>query len=134
MGDVATAIAHVLNDANLAEGRIFRPRLPEDQSEHMPRACVIVRRSGGGQLQNGYMPTVAFRVDIRAYGESALEAINLDGQIARLLHHLRATDTPAGRILWCRISGGATDQIDPQTNWPFVLSTWQVYGDWLPAD
>lgn len=131
MGDAATAVAHVLADAELAGGWIFRPRLPDANTDQMPRDAIIIRRAGGGQLASGYMPTVDSRIDVRCYGASPAAALDLDVALVTLLHNLRAVDTPAGRIMWCRLSSGSSDQIEPQTAWPFVLSTWQIYGDWL---
>ena len=94
----------------------------------MPRTAIIVRRAGGGALQSGFLPTVDITVDVRCYGANDVEASELGGQVAVLLHNLRDTTTPAGRIMWCRSAGVLSDQTEPSTGWPFTLQTWQVYG------
>ena len=126
MMDAATAVAHVLADAGFQ--RVFRPRLPQSEAQNMPRTAIIVRRAGGGTLQQGFMPTVDLTVDVRCYGANDVEASELGGQVAVLLHNLRDTTTPAGRIMWCRSAGVLSDQTEASTGWPFTLQTWQVYG------
>lgn len=130
--DAATAIAHVLTDAGI--NRVFRPRLPQSQAADMPRTCVVVRRAGGGTLQSGYLPTVDIRVDVRCYGENDNEASVLGDQVVRILHNLRDTTTPAGRIMWCRMAGVISDQTEPSTGWPLTLQTWQVFGPFAGPD
>lgn len=127
--DAATAIAHILTDAGLQ--RVFRPRLPQSESASMPRSCVVLRRSGGGALQSGYMPTIDIRVDVRCYGVNDVEANELGSQVSRILHNVRDVTTPAGRVMWCRTAGAVADQNEPSTGWPVTLSSWQVYGPFL---
>jgi hypothetical protein len=127
--DAATSVAHILTDAGLS--RVFRPRLPQSEAQNMPRQCVIVRRAGGGALQDGYMPTVDIRVDIRCYGANDVEAMQLGEQVARILHNVRDVTTPAGRVMWCRTAGAISDQTEPSTGWPMTFQTWQVYGPFL---
>jgi hypothetical protein len=127
--DAATAVAHILTDAGLQ--RVFRPRLPQSQAQTMPQQTIIVRRAGGGTLQAGYMPTVDLRVDVRCYGANDVEAMQLGEQVARILHNVRDTTTPAGRVMWCRIAGAISDQTEPTTGWPVTFQTWQVYGPFL---
>ena len=129
--DAATAIAHVLVDAGFE--RVFRPRLPQSEAKNMPRKAIIVRRAGGGTLQSGFMPTVDLRVDIRCYGANDVEASELGSQVTVLLHNLRDTTTPAGRIMWCRSAGVLSDQTEPSTGWPVTFQTWQVYGPFAAA-
>ena len=124
--DAATAVAHVLSDAGFE--RVFRPRLPQSEAQNMPRTAIVIRRAGGGALQQGFMPTVDMRVDIRCYGANDVEASELGSQVATVLHNLRDTTTPAGRIMWCRSAGVLTDQNEPSTGWPLTFQTWQVYG------
>ncbi len=132
MADAATAIAHVLSDNGFVN--VFRPRMPLSFAQQMPARAVVVRRVGGGVLQAGYKPTVDVRVDVRVYGTDAVDAGNEADRLVRLLHNLRSTVTPAGFVMWCKLSGGVSDQVESQTDWPFVLSSWQVYGRWLDPD
>ena len=97
----------------------------------MPRACVVVRRAGGGALVSGYMPTVDIRVDVRCYGANDVDASELANQVSRILHNVRDVTTPAGRVMWCRLAGAVVDQTEPSTAWPVALTSWQVYGPFL---
>lgn len=92
---------------------------------------VLVRAVGGGALAAGYMPTVDARLDVLTYGESDWQAAEVDRDAARFLHALRYQTTAHGSVHWCRLEGGPTQARDTQTGWPTVLSSWQVYGDWL---
>jgi len=92
---------------------------------------VLVRAVGGGALVAGYMPTVDARLDVRVYGESDWQAAEVDRQASRLMHALRYQATEHGSVHWCRLEGGPTQARDSDTDWPTVLSSWQVYGDWL---
>lgn len=123
MADPVAALVAYLNDQMTVDvyGATFQGNPPGG----------LVRSAGGGQLAQGYMPTVDARLDVRWYHDTDWEAAELDRQAARLLHHVRNVDTAHGRIRWCRIAGGPTQLRDGQTGWPMALTSWQVYGDWL---
>lgn len=129
MADSAAALREVLLAADVAGGRVDAGSL--HSADGMPTDTVLLRAAGGGVLAAGWMPTVDARVDVRSYAATDWEATQLDRQVARLLNGLRHEHTGHGRILWCRFAGGPTQAREPDTDWPLVLSTWQVYGDWL---
>lgn len=134
MPDASAAIAHLLVDAGLASGRVWRPVLGAGEASLMPRDNIIVRRTGGGNLSQGFLPATDQRLDIRCYASSHADAITLERSVTLLLHQLRDVDTPYGRVLWCRLSGGAVDQVEADTSWPYCMTVWQVYGLWLDAE
>lgn len=131
MPDASAAVAQLLVDAGIADGRVWRPVMPQAEAQFMPRRNVIVRRTGGGLRTQGFMPSTDQRVDVRCYGMSPADTIEVERQVTVLLHRLRDVETPYGRIMWCRLSGGAVDQVEGTTSWPFSLTSWQVYGLWL---
>lgn len=124
--DASAAVASLLVDAGLADGRVWRPSMPQSEAATMPRRQIVVRRTGGGALTQAFMPSGDQRLDVRCYGSDAADAIDLERQVTSLMHYLRDVDTPYGRIMWCRLSGGASDQVEPQTSWPFTMTSWQV--------
>jgi hypothetical protein len=91
----------------------------------------LVRASGGSAMTAGYRPTVDVRLDVRFYAATDFQAWAYERHATRLLHAIRNQETGHGTIRWCRIAGGPTQAVDTQTSWPMVLSSWQVYGDWL---
>lgn len=131
-GDAVAATVDLLD--GLAAGRVFGARLPQAQVQHMPRAAIVVRAAGGaGTFGGGYLPVVDDRVDVRAYGETPWEASQLAEEASRLLHAIRDVQTVHGRVLWCRRGGGPVDVTETQTGWDLVLTSWQVFGEWLEA-
>lgn len=130
MADVVAAVVAALDD-ELTLDRIYGARLPKTEAQNMPRKAIVVRASGGGQLASGWMPTVDGRIDLRCYGATPYEAAELSGEASVALHGISDVATDHGRILWCALSGGATQLTEPDTNWDLVLTTWQVYGTWL---
>lgn len=132
--DAVAAVVAILSESPAVE-RCFGGGLPTKEAGSMPRAAVVVRDAGGGSLAAGYLPTVDGRLDVSCYGATEWEAKQLAGAVNRILHHLKPTSTDYGRVLWCKHGGGPSDLAAPGTGWPLVLTTWQVYGDWLaPPD
>lgn len=131
MADLVAATVVALREAGVP--RVFGVELPPDEHEHMPRRCVVVRGSGGGLLPTAHwMPTGDQRVDVRGYGATPYEAAETEQQVATVLHGWRTGSVDVAgqpvRVLWFRHSGGPNQLRDADTDWPYVLSSWQVYG------
>ena len=62
---------------NLTSTRIFGQELPRSEVSNMPRRCLVVSSAGGvlGHIEATTMRQV--RVDIRCYGESPKQAMDL---------------------------------------------------------
>lgn len=132
MADNDAVASVVVLLADLASGRVYGGKLPKDQTEHMPREAIVVRAAGGaGTFGGGYMPTIDDRVDVRCYGDTAWVAKQLAKAASKRLHRARDVQTTHGRIGWARRGGGPSDVTESQTGWPLVLTSWQVFGDWL---
>lgn len=117
------------------DGRIWGSRLPDGEASSMPRACIIVRPVGGGALGTaGTMPTTDESLDVRTYAQSEFEAHQLAVAVSAHLHQASHVGTNAGRIIWCRRASSPLQAVEPDTEWPFTLTTWQVYGAWLIPD
>jgi hypothetical protein len=109
------------------EGRIFRPDLPQGEDIHMPRACVLVRPAGGGQLfGRDYLGVMDSRIDIVCYGSTRLEAENIGREVQLALKNLRRSTWEKVSVRWARIAGGPASAIDPTTLWALCLLTAQV--------
>lgn len=138
------ATVQILRDAGVADGRVYGVKIPDRETAHMPRKAVTVRGSGGGVTNaGGYMPTGDQRLDIKCFGADPWEAGYVDRQVAAVLHQWRrqlvSVTTPDGDDLELIVgsfihTGGANELTDPDTDWPFSLSVWQVFGEkYLPG-
>lgn len=115
-------------DVNTATGgRVWGGEVPSGQVDAMPQASVVVQAAGGlGVFGRGYQRHSDKRVDVICYADSPRAAYQLWLQVRPVLKHMRR-QVQAGTVLhWARPSGDATQARDPDTDWPAVLSTWQV--------
>lgn len=127
--DAVAAVVDFLSD--LADGRVWGSTLPDTETEHMPRAAIVVRAAGGpGTFGGGYLPVVDDRVDIRCYGPDAWTAKQLANDAGARLHRARDESTPYGRIMWAAASGRPSELTETDTGWPLTLISFQVLGDW----
>lgn len=108
-------------------GRVWGGEVPAGQVDTMPRTSIVVQAAGGlGVFGRSYQRYGDKRVDIICYADSPRAAYALWLQVRPVLKHMRR-QVQAGTLLhWARQSGDATQARDPDTDWPAVLSTWQV--------
>ena len=65
------------NVTNHTSTRIFGQELPRSELANMPRKCLVISSSGGGR---GHIQATTYRqvrVDVRCYGESPKQAMDL---------------------------------------------------------
>lgn len=126
--DVRTAIAAFLKaEVEGAEGRVYRPELPESARPNMPQACIVVYAGGGGQMfGRDRLPVFDDMIDLACYGSTRLEAETIGDEALYALREL-GHKTYAGMLLhWARIAGSVKSAIDPETTWPIAVITTQV--------
>lgn len=111
--------------------RVFAGQLPEKfvASGLMPTGAVLITAAGGlGTFGGGYQQFGDRRVDVRSYGASPHSANDLWRVVHPALKNLarELIGDPACLLHWARPAGGPLPLRDPDKDWPFVLSTWQV--------
>lgn len=111
-----------------AGGRVFVVELPDKEIASMPRSCVIIRGTGGGQMpaSTGYLEVGDIRIDIACYGETPLAAFELNLAVRGALKQMRRNVQAATVLHWAQPAGGPNTEREPDTEWPLTLSTWQV--------
>lgn len=129
--DPITALVQFLkNDTDTAAAtgsRIFGSELPEGQVVSMPRACIVLRLSGGGLLTaDSYIELNDPRVDILCYGQTPYLAQSVYQPMQSALKQMRRNVTGSALLHWAKASSGASALRDPDTEWPMVFSVWQV--------
>lgn len=133
MPDVAAAVvAYLVEDDEVyeaTEGRIFGAELPRAEAASMPRACVVVQASSGGfgVYQRSWAPLGNSRVDVRCFGADPFGAM----AVYRAVHPAlkRLTRRSQGDTLLYSItpSIGASQLREPDTGWPFVFASYNVF-------
>lgn len=120
---------YLLADPDVSElvgTRVFGGELPSGQASSMPRHAVVIRYSGGGSLGGGHQEYSDKRVDVRCYGSTIYEADRLWRSVGPALQALQREVHADCLLHWARRGGGPIDLRDPDTDWPFIFSSWQV--------
>lgn len=123
---------------DLTNGRVFGVELPEKDTatsfaiENMPIGAIVLRPSGGAQLiGNAYQRFGDGRVDVVCYGAKPRSARTLYLAAHGALKHLKRSTWAECVLHWARPAGGPLSLRDPDTEWPFTLSVWQVLANEL---
>lgn len=126
----AGLIALLLADAAIAaivEDRVFGAELPADQARHMPRAAIVVAKSGGPSLTGGsFAEHDAQRVDLFAYGGTPWAAEQLRGLAALTFRRARRAVWAGCLIHSINPAGGSANARDPDAAWPRAFQSFQV--------
>lgn len=104
---------------------VFCQAMPEDMASAKAQAAIVVRNSPGTQPMGGYSELVEPSYDIYCTGETHEQAWAVH---QRMQHTLRQ----ARRQVFDQCLLHSYDQIsaprsgnDPQTQWPYVMTTWK---------
>lgn len=131
MGDPVTAIVELLKaDAGVAAlcgTRVFGGELPPDEAASMPRNAIVVQPSGGPPFHpRGRVKADAQRLDVVAYGATALEAASLRTAAGRAL--VVTVRRVIGDVLihWVQSAGGYLGGRDRDGQWPFAFQSFQA--------
>lgn len=129
--DPATAIvAYLKQDADvtaLVSTRVFGAELPDTQTPSMPQGCVVVRLAGSpDQMGQAYQEYGDVRIEVRSYGATPYTATQVARAVHGRLKQMRRNMQGTTILHWARGSGGMQQLRDPDTEWPFTLSTYQV--------
>lgn len=121
-------LAAVTAVSDLVGTRVFGGGLPRDETDSMPRQCIVVKYSGnpGGPGSADFSRLAEFRVDTLCYGETPWKA----DQVRRAVHDaMKAISRSVqGSVLFHRAnwSGGPIQALDQDTDWPFCFESWDV--------
>lgn len=127
---ISALVAYLKSDLTITEevgDRVFGGEIPEDMVSDMPEATIVVKRAGGlDVIGNGWQEYGDIRVDVLCYGVDPFlaEAVNL--AVQPVMKQMRRTVEGDCVLHWARRSGGAIPLRDPKTDWPIVVSSWQV--------
>ena len=106
--------------------RVFGIELPESETDNMPRKAIVIKQSGGDGSR-GYLEHSANRMDVFCYGETPYEARKVRREVYDVLKQLDRTVINSTLVHWVNPSGGPLDLRDPDTQWPVVFESFQVF-------
>ena len=132
-GNPLAAIRTVLlADAKVAQmtgGRVFVPELPRKEAQEMPRACVVVRGTGGSSLGPGArsrVPWTITRLDIQSFGKWPYDANQLHWAVYDVMTSLARTEADDIILHDATCTGGPIDDRDADADWPFTLGVYDL--------
>ena len=106
--------------------RVFGIELPETETDNMPRKAIVVKQSGGDGSR-GYLEHSTPRMDVFCYGETPYQARTVRREVYDVLKQLIRTVTDSTLIHSISPEGGPLDLRDPDTQWPVVFESYQVF-------
>lgn len=107
--------------------RIFGGELPSRVADEMPTPAIVVRRSGSvGAFGQAWQEYGDARVDIFYYGATPGDAEALYRTANPELKQLTREVYASCLLHWAREAGGGTQLRDPDTDWPYILASYQL--------
>ncbi len=105
---------------------VFVNGIPSERAGSMPGGAVSLNAAGGFQLfQN--VPVSTPRVDVLCYGASRRSSYVLHLAVQAALRALHREFVGLCLLHVARQESGAAFIVDELTNWPLVLSSWQLF-------
>lgn len=120
--DPISATAALLDTA-LDPWPAFGHELPDDQDGLMPRQCVVVSGASGPGA-GGFLPLGRQRLDIRSYGATHAEAMDVAVAAHLYLKGLRRTVSGAVLVHGFDPGSGYLTLREPEVRWPLVLRSY----------
>jgi hypothetical protein len=106
---------------------VFLLELDESMDTVMPIECVVLRASGGPPTYgSGTLELNDQRLGIFCYGATPHLAYNLYGAVYNALKNLTPSIHKSTYVHWAKPEVKGTNLRDPNLQWPYVLSSWQV--------
>jgi hypothetical protein len=137
--DAIEATRAVLLDSadvgQLVAGRVYGAELPGGDAGSMPRAAVVVGVAGTPSLRPGTRDYIGWskrRVDIRCYGQSFQQAMRVAAAVDAHLKEWERRGINGVLVDSFTHTAGPIQFRDADTDWPLVVTTWNVlYADRL---
>lgn len=122
--------------AALVGTRVYGEELPrnlivgdeEAGNDSIPQAIVVSSATGGfGLGQRSTIKVLPFRVDLKCYGETPYEARQVHYEVTSVLKRIIGKNFNGTRYYRFIPEIAAMYARDPDTDWPFVFSSYDVW-------
>lgn len=112
----------------LVSDRVFGVELPAEENESMPRKCVVLTPSGGMPRVGGssFLSVTGLRVDVKSYAETPYEAAEVHWAVHHALKNLDRQVQLSSLLHNAIQESGPFTMRDSDTEWPMVLSVWNI--------
>lgn len=127
--DAAIAIAKAdAAVAALVGARVYGMELPIADVGSMPRACIVIRASGGAppSYTEGTAQLQAMRFDANCYGATMYDADHVRRALRGAYRTVSRQVIQSVLVHWINPAGGLLSFRDPDTDWPRAVETWQI--------
>lgn len=122
-----SALTTLLGDTDY----VFARELHPDFVSTMPFKCVVISPAGGASLGPGadsYLEAGMLRVDARSYGQTPFEASRVHYAVYEAMKALhRYVEVGQALLHYATVESGPNQARDPETDWPFVHSSYLVF-------
>lgn len=120
-------IAPLVTPAGASSARVFAGEIPREQTKDMPIPTVLIRPAGGLEVHGGgYQQFGDKRIDVYSYGSTPRAANDVWRVVHPALKQLGRELVNGCLLHWANPASGPLALRDPDNDWPFTLSVWQV--------
>jgi hypothetical protein len=106
--------------------RVFGEELPKTEVSQMPRKAITLH-SNGGRYTPDDLPVSIYRFNTHTYGATVYEAMQLDMLVYEFLKNLERQTIPGGAAILSVVGEtGPFTLRDPDTTWPYTLTTYRA--------
>lgn len=109
----------------LVDTRVFGEELPGEEASSMPRPAVVLRHAPGLAGPRGYVELEVNNFDVFCYGTTPAQAEEVRRAVYSALKHARRQAVAETLIHSFDQVGTIQSLRDPDTQWPYSLSSWR---------
>ena len=129
MNDVITALRTFLTGqasvTALVADRIYGGRMPLVDQDSPPEGAILLRLSGGTPV-GGFVHLQRPRVDVTFYAPTPARADAIRRVVHPLFRALEPQEISGTLVHAIEEEGGPVSGVEPDTNWPYVFTSWRI--------
>lgn len=110
----------------LVGSKVYGGGIPRSENTNMPQPAVTLKPAGGGMMGTETANWGDMRVDVDCFAATEYDSWQLYLVVAAALKGLRRQSVSGVLLHWARPSSRGLTAIDPMTEWPVTISSWQV--------
>ena len=112
--------------ALLVNTRVFGEELPPEEAADMPRAAVLLRTSSNAAGIGGYSRLEVNGIDAYCFGETPAQAEEVRRAVHEAFKQARRAVVEETLLHSFDQIGSPRADRDPDTQWPYSLSSWRM--------